>query len=143
MNARFDLSPLYRSNIGIDHLSNFLNRACTIGGSALSNFPPHNVEKIDENSYRITIAVAGFSAEELQVTTEQDSLLIAGSKKAEEKARSYLHQGIAQRSFKQVFHLTEHVKVSGANLADGLLHIDLEREIPEAKQARSIEINSA
>ncbi len=128
----FDLSPLYRSAIGFDRLFNHLenNQSQSNGG-----YPPYNVELVDENHYRIAIAVAGFAESELEITA-QDNLLVVKGLRRRTKERTYLYQGIAERNFERKFQLAENIHVRGANLVNGLLYIDLERVIPEAKKPR-------
>ncbi|EKR6675301.1 heat shock chaperone IbpA [Escherichia coli] len=134
----FDLSPLYRSAIGFDRLFNHLenNQSQSNGG-----YPPYNVELVDENHYRIAIAVAGFAESELEITAQDNLLVVKGAHADEQKERTYLYQGIAERNFERKFQLAENIHVRGANLENGLLYIDLERVIPEAKKPRRIEIN--
>ncbi|MEH0833666.1 heat shock chaperone IbpA [Pectobacterium cacticida] len=132
-----DFSPLYRSAIGFDRLFNLLE-----AGQTQSNggYPPYNVERIDENQYRITIAVAGFSEQELDITAHDNLLSVKGAHAGEPVARNYLYQGIAERNFERKFQLAEHIQVKGANLENGLLYIDLERIVPEEMKPRRIEI---
>lgn len=134
-----DLTPLYRSAIGFDRLASIVDTASRNDQPA---FPPYNVELLAENEYRITMAVAGFSLSELHINTEQGSLTITGEKEAEKTEHHYLYQGIAARNFERRFQLADHVKVTGANMENGLLHVNLLREIPEAMKPRSIEITS-
>ena len=139
----FDLSPLYRSTVGFDRLFALLDQA-----SGLENaptYPPYNIERTDENAYRITVAVAGFGEADLQLEVKENLLTVKGEKKAtEDQPRAeVLHQGIAARAFERRFQLADHVHVTGAALENGLLHIDLVREIPEAKKPRSIPIGKA
>ncbi len=134
----FDFSPLYRSTVGFERLAQLLastNRAET------NSFPPYNIEVVDEDEYLITMAVAGFAQEDLDITSEQNNLTIAGRKVARDEDRRYLHRGIAERSFERRFQLADHVKVSGARLENGLLHIELKREVPEAMKPQKIEIS--
>ncbi|NVK44577.1 MAG: Hsp20 family protein [Oceanospirillaceae bacterium] len=138
----FDLSPLYRSAIGFDRLASMLDNA-TRNEQSQPAYPPYNIELIDENRYRITMAVAGFANEELSIQSEQGMLIIVGKKQQENGDRKYLYQGIAARSFERRFQLADHVKVVRASLDNGLLHVDLEREIPEAMKPRSIAIEGA
>jgi len=133
----FDLSPLYRSAIGFDRLFNHLEN----NQSQSNGYPPYNVELVDENHYRIAIAVAGFAESELEITAQDNLLLVKGSHTAEQKERTYLYQGIAERNFERKFQLAENIHVKGANLVNGLLFIELERVIPEEKKPRRIEIN--
>jgi molecular chaperone IbpA len=134
----FDFSPLYRSTVGFDRLFNLLDASSRV--EHLNNWPPYNIEKLSEDQYRITMAVAGFSPDELTVTAQANALLVTGQKKGSEDGAQYLHRGIATRAFKQSFDLADHVKVTGANLDNGLLTIDLKREVPEALKPRRIEI---
>ena len=138
----FDLSPLYRSAIGFDRLASMLDNA-TRNEQSQPAYPPYNIELIDENRYRITMAVAGFANDELSIQSEQGMLIIVGKKQQENGDRKYLYQGIAARSFERRFQLADHVKVVRASLDNGLLHVDLEREIPEAMKPRSIAIEGA
>ena len=135
----FDLSPLFRSTIGFDRLMRLADAATRVdGGNA---YPPYNIESTGENAYRLTMAVAGFAPEELDITVKENALLISGrAKKEDEKA--YLYRGIARRAFERRFQLADHIKVVGASLDNGLLHVDLAREIPETLKPRKIEIAS-
>lgn len=135
----FDLSPLYRSAIGFDRLANMIDSASR--NEQQPSYPPYNIELLGENEYRITMAVAGFSREELTIHSEQNSLTIKGAKQPEDDEKTYLYQGIAARGFERRFQLADHVNVVKANLENGLLHVDLVREIPEAMKARLIEID--
>ncbi|MGI3169700.1 Hsp20 family protein [Pseudooceanicola sp. C21-150M6] len=135
----FDLAPLYRATVGFDQLADMMDRVLS-NDVAQPTYPPYNIEKIDQDSYRITIAVAGFTDEELSIELK-DHALIVSAKKAEEDKRAYLHRGIATRAFERRFALADHVKVTGASHADGMLHIDLVREVPEALKPRRIEIS--
>lgn len=139
MRTTFDFSPLFRSSIGFDRLVNALEAASRV--ESIDNWPPYDIAKTDEENYRITMAVAGFSEDELSITQEQNMLLVAGSKTADENAQ-YLHRGIAGRSFQRRFQLADHVRVEGATLVNGLLTIDLRREIPEEMKPRRIAISS-
>jgi molecular chaperone IbpA len=142
-----DFSPLYRSFIGFDHLAGLIDKASR--SDKQSSYPPYNIELLAEDKYRITMAVAGFSQEDIDIESKENSLIIIGTKQAAEankaeanKApRQFLHQGIAERNFERKFQLGEHVKVIGAFMENGLLHVDLEREIPEALKPRKIAIN--
>lgn len=136
-----DLSPLYRSAIGFDRLASLLDSM----NSAEQNqpaYPPYNIELTGEDAYRISMAVAGFDESELDIQMEQNRLTVSGKKPAEENSRNFLHRGIAARNFERRFQLADHVRVTGANLANGLLHIELVREIPEAMKPRKIEISN-
>ncbi len=138
----FDLAPLYRSTVGFDRLFNLLDQ---VGGfDAAPGYPPYNIERTAENAYRISVAVAGFSEAELSIEAKENTLTIKGEKqqKEEKKGNDVLYQGIAARAFERVFQLADYVQVKGASLENGLLHVDLVREIPEAKKARSIPIGN-
>ncbi len=136
----FDLSPLYRSTIGFDRLFSMLDQASVADSNP--TYPPYNIERTDENAYRISIAVAGFSDEDLALEVKENLLTVRGEKKqAEGQPRpNVLHQGIASRGFERRFQLADHVHVTGAALEHGLLHVDLVREVPEAKKPRNIPI---
>ncbi|MDH5327299.1 MAG: Hsp20 family protein [Gammaproteobacteria bacterium] len=136
----FDLSPLYRSSIGFDHLFSLLDNANRLDGNK-NTYPPYNIEMTGEDKYRITMAVAGFKKTDVNIVSEQNNLTVTGKQSADDK-KKYLHQGIAARSFERKFQLEDHVKVVSAAMEDGLLHIDLVREIPEAMKPRTIEIES-
>lgn len=136
----FDFAPLYRSTVGFDRLFHMLD---TMGnGGEDGGYPPYNIERLAENSYRITMAVAGFTREEISIEVKETALTVKGEKKPEETKREFLHRGIAQRSFERRFQLADYVEVSGADLKDGLLHIDLVRNIPERMRPRTISIGS-
>lgn len=139
MRTTFDFSPLFRSSIGFDRLVNALEAASRV--ESIDNWPPYDIAKTDEDEYRITMAVAGFSEDELSITQEQNMLLVAGSKTPDENTQ-YLHRGIAGRSFQRRFQLADHVRVEGATLVNGLLTINLRREIPEEMKPRRIAISS-
>jgi len=141
---RYDLSPLFRSTVGFDSLSRLMDMALNREDEAPS-YPPYNIEKRGEDAYRIRMAVAGFAEDELHITTEGNSLIVKGERKAEngEEDASYLYRGIAARAFERRFQLADMVKVTGAGLKHGLLSIDLTREVPEAKKPRSIAIQTA
>lgn len=137
-----DLSPLYRASVGFDRLFKTLDQVNRIEDSAFS-YPPYNIEKVSEDAYRIVMAVAGFGEGELDVTAKENSLVISGKKdKPEEDEVKVLHRGIATRAFERRFDLADHIKVTGAKLENGLLTVELVREIPEAKRPRSIAINA-
>jgi molecular chaperone IbpA len=141
MNMRnFDLAPLYRATVGFDRIADLMDRALT-ADVAQPAYPPYNIEKTAENAYRISIAVAGFAADELTVEVKEGALHVSARKPAEETPKTYLHRGIATRAFERRFALADHVRVSGATHADGMLHIDLVREVPEALKPRRIEIS--
>jgi len=136
-----DLSPLYRASVGFDRLFNTLDAASRVEDSALS-YPPYNIEKVSEDSYRIVMAVAGFGEDDLDITAKENSLVISGRKdKAADEQVTFLHRGIANRAFERRFDLADHIKVSGAKLENGLLSVELVREIPEAMKPRTIAIN--
>src|SRR6516164_2519570 len=139
---QFDLSPLYRSTIGFDRLFNMLDQGA--GFEAAPAYPPYNIERTGENAYRISVAVAGFAAADLAIETRENTLAIRGSRErhGEDEAvkREILYQGIAARAFERRFQLADHVHVTGATLENGLLHVDLLREIPEAQKPRQIPI---
>ncbi len=137
MRTTLDLSPLYRSAIGFDRMASLLDSAALDGKPS---YPPYNVELVEENRYRISMAVAGFTESELEITSEQNTLLISG-KQQENGEQKFLYQGIAARNFERKFQLAEHVKVIDARLENGLLHVELERELPEAMKPRKIVIN--
>ena len=135
----FDLAPLYRSTVGFDRLFDMLSD----GFEAAPGYPPYNIERTGENDYRITVAVAGFGENELSLESKENTLTIKGEKQKEEKAENeVLYQGIAARAFERVFQLADHVQVKGAAVENGLLHVDLVREIPEAKKPRQIPIGN-
>lgn len=136
-----DLSPLFRSGIGFDHLERLLDSARRLDDQTFA-YPPYNIEKTSEDSYRISMAVAGFSSEDIEITAKENLLTIAGKSRKETEPVQYLHRGIAGRSFERRFELADHIKVVGASLADGLLHVDLVREIPESMKVRTIPIQS-
>ncbi len=136
----FDFAPLYRSTIGFDHLTSLLD-SVTQREQSQPSYPPYNIELLVKDQYRITMAVAGFVDAELQIQSERQTLTVKGKKADDGKERNYLHQGIAGRNFERVFQLADHVKVTGATLENGLLNIDLVREIPEAMKPRQIAIN--
>jgi molecular chaperone IbpA len=137
-----DLSPLYRSTIGFDRLGALLDTALRADQSS-AGYPPYNIEAASENRYGITLAVAGFEENELDIQVERGVLTVRGKKSDEGKERRYLHQGIATRAFERKFSLADHVEVTGAQLNNGLLNISLVREIPEAMKPKSIAINNS
>lgn len=134
-----DVSPLYRSSVGFDHLFNLLENASR-GEQKNSGYPPYNIELIDKDNYQITLAVAGFAEENIDIQSHQNKLSIKGNQPVDEKKRTYLHQGIAGRNFERTFELADHVRVMDASLQNGLLQINLVREIPEAMKPRKISI---
>lgn len=132
-----DFSPLYRSAIGFDRLVNLIESAASNGNAG---YPPYNIEQLGDNDYRISMAVAGFTQEELELSFQENLLTVKGNKQADTE-RNYLYQGIAERGFERRFQLADYVRVKGADLKNGLLHIELVREVPEAMKPRKIEIN--
>ena len=142
--VHFDLTPLYRTTVGFDRLGSLLD---TLGSPAKDapSYPPYNIELVDENTYRITMAVAGFGSNDLHIEAKENTLTICGDKqseKDEKEENTFLHRGIAARSFERGFQLADYVTVKGAGLENGLLHVDLVRELPEAMKPRSIPITS-
>ncbi|MFT4014069.1 MAG: Hsp20 family protein [Paracoccus sp. (in: a-proteobacteria)] len=133
----FDLTPLYRASVGFDRMADVMDRALT---ADIASYPPYNIEKTGENTYRIAIAVAGFSAEDLTVEVKDGAVIVSGRKAGDEDGRTFLHRGIATRAFERRFTLADHVRVEGASHVDGMLNIDLLREIPEALKPRRVEI---
>ena len=135
----FDFSPLYRTSVGFDRLASMMSSATRQDQG--NSYPPYNIRTTGEDYYQITMAVAGFSEDDIDITTEQNRLLVIGNRADEaEEQGEYLHRGIATRSFERRFNLADHVKVISASLENGLLHIDLERELPEAMKPRTIKI---
>jgi molecular chaperone IbpA len=138
----FDLTPLYRSTVGFDRLASLINSMGPLEGDTPA-YPPYNIQLIGENQYRITMAVAGFAEADIEIEAKENSLTVRGEQTStsESEESEFLHRGIATRTFERRFQLEEHVEVKGASLENGLLHINLEREIPEAMKPRSIAIN--
>lgn len=136
---QFDFAPLYRSTVGFDRLAQLLD---SVGGFEAESYPPYNIERLGDNEYRITMAVAGFDKDEFKIEVKEQTLVVSGQKKPEEKGRVFLHRGIAARSFERRFQLADHVEVSGADFKDGLLHIDLVRNLPERMKPRTIAIGT-
>ena len=134
----YDFSPLFRSTVGFDRVLDLLDQASR--GQSMTNWPPYNIEKTGEDQYRITMAVAGFSPDEIDLVQQENVLLVAGQKHPDPEGVQVLHRGIATRAFKQTFNLADHVKVTGANLENGLLMVELLREVPEEMKPRRIEI---
>jgi len=137
----YDLSPLFRTSVGFERLNQMLDSALRFEDNAPS-YPPYNIEKLDEDSYRITMAIAGFGEDDVDVTVHENVLTVTGKLNEPQEERRFLHRGIAGRAFERRFQLAEHIKVSGARLVNGLLHIDLVREVPEAARPRRIEVTS-
>lgn len=137
----YDLTPLLRTTVGFDRMARLMDAArSTERGSR--GYPPYNIVRSDEDHYRITFAVAGFAESDLEIQTHQGRLKISGHAEGQEDGVEYLHRGIAGRGFEHVFQLADHIKVVGARLENGLLHVDLEREVPEALKPRTIQIQS-
>ena len=135
----YDFTPFYRSTVGFDRL---FSRLDGLVGQEAKTYPPYNIEKVGENAYRVSIAVAGFADSDLVLESKENSLVVKGGKSAtDEKGREFLHRGIAERAFDLRFQLAEYVEVSGASLENGLLHVELKRQLPESKKARTIAIN--
>ena len=137
----FDLAPLYRATVGFDQVADLMDRALTDTSNATS-YPPYNIEKTADDGWRISIAVAGFADADLNVEVRENALVVTAKKAKEDNERTYLHRGIATRAFERRFALADHVRVTGASHVDGMLHIDLVREVPEALRPRRIEIAS-
>ena len=135
----FDLAPLYRATVGFDQIADMMDRVLS-NDVGHTTYPPYNIEKTADDAYRISIAVAGFADEDLGVEVKEGQLIVSARKQADESDRTFLHRGIATRAFERRFHLADHVKVSGASHENGMLHIDLVREVPEALKPRKIEI---
>lgn len=136
---QFDFAPLYRASVGFDQLAEMMDRVLT-HDTPQAGYPPYNIEKTADDAYRISIAVAGFADEDLSVEVKEGALVVSARKADEGEPRTYLHRGIATRAFERRFHLADHVRVTGATHENGMLHIALEREIPEALKPRRIEI---
>lgn len=137
----FDLSPLFRSTVGFDRLSRLMDAAARVDESALA-YPPYNIERTGDDTYRITMAVAGFGEGDLNVVTQDNQLLISGKNAKDEAENSFLYRGIAGRAFERRFTLADHIRVNGASLVNGLLHVDLVREVPEAMKPRQVKIST-
>ena len=135
----FDLAPLYRASVGFDQMADIMDRLLTTETSAPS-YPPYNIEKTGDYAWRISIAVAGFADTNLSVEVREKALVVTGRKAEGDDSRTFLHRGIATRAFERRFHLADHVRVSAASHTDGMLHIELVREVPEALKPRRIEI---
>ena len=136
----YDLSPMFRYSVGFDRMQQLMDAA--LSRSEATTYPPYNIETDGENSYRVSLAVAGFNKKELDIFVENETLTVTGSKADIDDANNYLHHGIAGRNFKLQFNLAEHIKIVGANLENGVLSIDLERELPDALKPRQIKIGS-
>ena len=138
----FDLTPLYRATVGFDQIADLMDRALA-SDVGQNSYPPYNIEKTDDDAWRISIAVAGFSENDLSIEVKDRDLLITARKADEGETRKYLHRGIATRAFERRFHLADHVRVTDASHENGMLHIDLVREVPDALKPRRIEISTA
>jgi molecular chaperone IbpA len=141
----FDFSPLFRSTIGFDRMFRMLDAATRVDSASLG-YPPYNIEKTGVDAYRLTMAVAGFSPSEIEITAQENTLLVTGKAQKEEEKKNgngYLHRGIARRAFERRFSLADHMKVAGATLDNGMLHVDLVHEVPEAAKPRKIEIGTS
>jgi len=137
-----DFSPLFRSTVGFDHLQRMMDQANRADEAAFS-YPPYNIEAGPEDTYRISMAVAGFGEEDLDITVKENTLVVSGKANKDAETTTYLHRGIAGRSFERRFDLADHIQVTGADLENGLLHIDLKREIPEEMKPRKIAIEGS
>jgi len=137
---QIDMSPLYRATVGFDRFADLMDRVLTNDVGSQTGYPPFNIEKTDDDSYRISIAAAGFTEDDLTVEVKENALFVAAKKTEESDDRTYLHRGIATRSFEKRFHLADHVRVVGARLVNGMLDVELKREVPEALKPRRIEI---
>jgi len=140
MRTNYDFSPLFRSSIGFDHLFNLLENAARV--QPIENWPPYNIEKTGEDQYRLTIAVAGFSTDDLEITKQQNTLVVSGQKGEKPTGSEALYQGIANRTFERRFQLADYVEVTGASVVDGLLTIDLVREVPESMKPKRIPVQT-
>ncbi|QQR70012.1 MAG: Hsp20 family protein [Alphaproteobacteria bacterium] len=142
----FDLTPLFRSTVGFDSVARMMDAAMRMDDAALS-YPPYNIEKLGEDNYRISMAVAGFAESDLGITTQENALVVSGRQQLREpeeaEEKQYLHRGIATRAFERRFQLADHIRVTDASLVNGMLHIDLVREVPEAMKPRTIAIAAA
>ena len=137
----FDLAPLYRATVGFDQIADMMDRVLAADINQ-PTYPPYNIEKTADDAYRISIAVAGFAGDDLMVEVKDGALVVSARKAEDDSQRSFLHRGIATRAFERKFQLADHVRVTGASHADGMLHIDLVREVPEAMKPRRIAIAS-
>lgn len=137
---QIDMTPLYRATVGFDRFADLVDRVLTNDLAAQTGYPPFNIEKTDDDSYRISIAAAGFTEDDLSIEVRENTLVVSAKKPEGDETRSYLHRGIAERAFEKRFHLADHVRVEGASLVNGMLDIALKREIPEALKPRRIEI---
>ena len=138
----FDFAPLYRASVGFDQIADLMDRVTATDSNA-NSYPPYNIEKTDDDAYRISIAVAGFSDADLSVEVRENALIVSARKGEDKDGRTYLHRGIATRAFERRFHPADHVQVTGAAHVDGMLNIDLVREVPEALKPRQIAISTS
>ena len=138
---RFDFSPLFRSTIGFDRLTRLVDAATRVDSASLA-YPPYNIEKTGEDAYRLTMAVAGFSPAELDITVQENTLLVTGKAQKEDNNGGYLHRGIARRAFERRFSLADHMKVVGASLDNGMLSVGVVHEVPETVKLRTIKIGT-
>ena len=138
----YDFAPLHRATVGFDQIADLMDRIMTTDMGSNQSYPPYNIEKTDDDAYRITVAVAGFSADELNLEVKENALHISAKKADDAGTAKFLHRGIATRAFQRRFHLADHIRVTGASHENGMLHIDLVREVPEALKPRRIEIQS-
>jgi molecular chaperone IbpA len=139
--TNLDFAPLYRSTVGFDHVASLFDAIATERNQ--QSYPPYNIQRIDDDFYKITMAVAGFSEDEIDIIAENDMLTISAKKRIDGKEKNYLHRGIAERNFRRQFRLDNFIKVINASLENGLLHVTLEREIPDAMKPRKISINES
>ena len=139
---QYDFAPLYRSTVGFEHLASLLDTLTGVGNDT-QTYPPYNIERLGENSYRIAMAVAGFSPDDIKVEVEESLLKVSGHKSDEAKDNEFLYRGIAARNFERRFQLADYVEVKGADIKNGMLHIDLAREVPEKMKPRAIAIGSS
>lgn len=137
----YDLTPLFRSTVGFDRFATLFDAASRVEDQS-NSYPPYNIEKTGDNSYRITMAVAGFAAEDLNIVAQPNSLVVTAKSKREDGEVKYLHRGIAGRAFERKFELADYIRVGGASLENGLLHVDLVREVPEAMKPRTVTIGT-
>ena len=138
----FDLAPLYRATVGFDQMADLMDRVIRDNANTQTTYPPYNIEKTGDDAWAIEIAVAGFTDDELSIEQRENALIVSARKAEDGTQRTFLHRGIATRAFERKFQLADHVKVTGATHADGMLHIELEREVPEALKPRQIAIHS-
>jgi molecular chaperone IbpA len=138
----YDLTPLFRSSVGFDRLARLMDTALRAEDNAPA-YPPYNIERTGENTYRVTMAVAGFSESEIEIVQQENGLTVTGKQAKEEAPKSFLYRGIAARPFERRFELAEYIRVGGASLENGLLHVELVREVPEAVKPRSIKVNGS